>query len=598
MSLRTLGYCILWFFTNVWASAGERLVVSLKDYTKSEVKGGGFNLPSETQLHIIARGGGAEKTFSSDYDNMYAFGWIIDAVSRDLIWRMELSNTSKSGDDRVFDDWVRLPHGSYEVYFSAHAYAGGTTFSNFSINIDRREKSDPDSKRKKRQFFSWFEDFFGVTFDKNWRERVKDWGIEIRVDDRTQPIPSFTPPRDIPQTMFRAVRLGENEHIKQGFSITKPIPIRIYALGESDNRKVLADYGWIIDTRTRKRVWEMSHSLNRRAGGAEKNIVFRDVITFKEGDYILYYSTDDSHSYLDWNASPPYDPWNYGITLSAVNEADRTSFSLTSVSENKNVIAQLIRMGSDRTESVSFTLKEDVDVRIYAFGERFSSRRQMADYGWIINAKTREKVWTMDVNRTESAGGDEKNRMIDEVIQLPRGTYTIYYQTDDSHAFDDWNASPPFDPEHWGITVSGEGKSFTMNMVEKNVSPKESGIISQIVRAGDNSNRTEPFRLNSPQRVRIYAIGEGKNREMYDYGWIEDASSGRIVWEMTYSMTFHGGGDRKNRMVNTTILLDKGEYRLRYVTDDSHSFNDWNTDPPDDPTMWGITIYEEQHDSR
>ncbi len=81
---------------------------------------------------------------------------------------------------------------------------------------------------------------------------------------------------------------------------------------------------------------------------------------------------------------------------------------------------------------------------------------------------------------------------------------------------------------------------------------------------------------------------------MYDYGWIENASTGDVVWEMAYSMTFHAGGGRKNRMVNTTILLDKGEYKLHYVSDDSHSFDNWNTDPPDDPTMWGITLYEEK----
>ena len=27
-------------------------------------------------------------------------------------------------------------------------------------------------------------------------------------------------------------------------------------------------------------------------------------------------------------------------------------------------------------------------------------------------------------------------------------------------------------------------------------------------------------------------------------------------------------------------------------TDDSHSYHDWNDDPPRDPEMYGITIYE------
>jgi hypothetical protein len=30
---------------------------------------------------------------------------------------------------------------------------------------------------------------------------------------------------------------------------------------------------------------------------------------------------------------------------------------------------------------------------------------------------------------------------------------------------------------------------------------------------------------------------------------------------------------------------------VKYETDGSHSFGDWNAAPPDDPEMWGITVY-------
>jgi hypothetical protein len=63
---------------------------------------------------------------------------------------------------------------------------------------------------------------------------------------------------------------------------------------------------------------------------------------------------------------------------------------------------------------------------------------------------------------------------------------------------------------------------------------------------------------------------------------------------MTYSMTFHAGGGRKNRVVNTTIVLDKGDYRLRYRSDDSHCYNDWNVDPPEDQEYWGITLFRDE----
>jgi hypothetical protein len=131
-------------------------------------------------------------------------------------------------------------------------------------------------------------------------------------------------------------------------------------------------------------------------------------------------------------------------------------------------------------------------------------------------------------------------------------------------------------------------------LVEKYVEQQDKNVIARIVKVGDDADRVERFKLDRTTRVRVYAIGEGQNREMYDYGWIENVGTGDIVWEMTYGMTFHAGGHRKNRMVNTTIVLDRGEYKLHYVSDDSHSFGDWNVDPPDDQESWGITLYRDE----
>jgi hypothetical protein len=167
------------------------------------------------------------------------------------------------------------------------------------------------------------------------------------------------------------------------------------------------------------------------------------------------------------------------------------------------------------------------------------------------------------------------------------------YQTDDSHSYGDWNDDPPFDKEHYGITVMGVGDNWDSSIVGKYVEGRDPTIIAQIARPGDDVDKIEPFTLEKTTRIRIYAIGEGMGHEMSDYGWIEDARSGVVVWEMTYGMTFHAGGARKNRMVNTTILLEKGTYRLRYRSDDSHSFNDWNAEPPDDQQGWGISLFRD-----
>jgi hypothetical protein len=218
----------------------------------------------------------------------------------------------------------------------------------------------------------------------------------------------------------------------------------------------------------------------------------------------------------------------------------------------------------------------------------------MADYATILDAKTRERVWSMTVERTMHAGGASKNRYVDELITLPRGSYIVQYVTDDTHSYPEWNDDPPFDPENYGITVMGWGPSFNSAVVGKYVEERNTDVIAQIVRVGDNADRSERFALDRNTRVRVYAIGEGQNRELFDYGWIENARTGAVVWEMTYSMTVHAGGGRKNRSVNTTILLERGEYLLRYRSDDSHSYGHWNVDPPDDSQYWGITLYREE----
>ncbi|MDI6766725.1 MAG: hypothetical protein QME52_07890 [Bacteroidota bacterium] len=587
---------LLIIITLSFGFGGERLVLQLKDFTKAEVKSGGFSLPSEAAIHIYAIGGGEKKSSFSNR-GMYAYGWIINADTREVVWMMDRDNTSRQKQFRECDEIINLNKGGYEVYFSAHGYVGSSIFSNFIINIDRRRDIDSDKKIQRRGFLNWIEELFGEDYYVDWKQQAKKWEISVYVDDSIQDVETFNTPKEFTHVLFKSIQLGENERIRQRFSTSKPMPIRIYALGEKDYSDEFADYGWIIDLKTHKRIWDMEKCRTKPAGGDAKNKKCDAVFPFPEGDFMLYYHTDNSHSFLDWNTAPPTDPFNYGITLIATDEKNIGSFSLTSAAkparadgEEQNVIVQLVKVGDDETRNTSFTLKEDASVRIYAIGEKGYSRK-MADYGWIINAKTREKIWNFDPDKSEHAGGAKKNRLIDEFISLPKGTYTVFYQTDDSHSYDDWNADPPFDLEHYGITIYGGNENFSMNIVERNVKPQETGVVAQIVRVGDSEDRTQAFHLDHTTRIRIYAIGEGLNREMYDYGWIENVKTNEVVWEMTFSMTFHAGGGRKNRSVSTTILLYKGDYTLHYVSDDSHSFKNWNTDPPDDPTMWGITLY-------
>ena len=115
-------------------------------------------------------------------------------------------------------------------------------------------------------------------------------------------------------------------------------------------------------------------------------------------------------------------------------------------------------------------------------------------------------------------------------------------------------------------------------------------LIAELLMPSDNAYLKKIFVLDKDTKVTIMAIGEGSDNRMYDYGWIKNMNTGEVVWEMDYYDTDHAGGARKNRMVVENLRLPKGEYRLNYETDGSHSFNDWNADPPNDPQSYGIRV--------
>jgi hypothetical protein len=111
-----------------------------------------------------------------------------------------------------------------------------------------------------------------------------------------------------------------------------------------------------------------------------------------------------------------------------------------------------------------------------------------------------------------------------------------------------------------------------------------------LTRLGDNVHKREKFTISKVTRIHIYAVGEGDSEEMFDYGWITNDKTDKTVWEMTYRNTEPAGGAMKNRMFDDTVILEAGTYEVYFVTDGSHSYNDWNSAKPRDPASWGITI--------
>ncbi len=563
-------------------NAQSKNILEITSIRIGEVKYAGFKLESGKSIHIEAIGAGADdmprkiKNFQNDPSGMFVYAWIINAQTRDFVWQMNVENTKKDsrrGYNRKFDGDVRLAPGEYEVYFTAqepHNINFDDGFFSLGRLLDKLLRGD---------------DYYD-NYEEEWHliiENIDDISSAELVD-------KFHRARKA-QAVLNITDLQNSDFQQQGFTLTEKGVFNIYAIGEAFDGEEY-DYGWIVNADNSRKVWEMIYENSDHIGGAIKNRVWKAEVEIGPGDYWVYYVTDDSHSPEEWNANPPYDPDFYGITINGVPDKFNPKSIKELIKLKVNPILQINKVGNDAFVKEGFQIDEKLKVRVHALGEGRDG--EMFDYGWIVDADTRKKVWEMDYYRTRHGGGDDKNRLIDEIVTLPAGSFIVYYVTDGSHSYRSWNTSPPYDPVNWGITVYPADAKYSEKHIRRLTEiEKDPNLIAQIVRVRDDEHIRKRFTLRTETELRVYAIGEGEWEEMYDYGWIEDIDRDEVVWKMTYEKTRWAGGARKNRKVDGIITLKPGNYELNYVTDGSHSFNDWNANPPDDPINWGITLYDE-----
>jgi len=91
-------------------------------------------------------------------------------------------------------------------------------------------------------------------------------------------------------------------------------------------------------------------------------------------------------------------------------------------------------------------------------------------------------------------------------------------------------------------------------------------------------------------RRRIWQKNIRQMQTFLDYGWIENAKGGKI-WEMNALDSKYAGGAFKNQYIDTLLSLKKGTYIVRYISDESHSYGNWNAAPPETP-FYGIVVYQ------
>jgi hypothetical protein len=460
---------------------------------------------------------------------------------------------------------VQLPAGTYEAYYGAYS----ANRNEIIINGERRSRARYDDDGLSEKF----------SFTVRGRgQTIPDAARTVGAAFQRTAVVSLT-----------GLRPGESR--SAGFALDRPTRLEVYALGEMQ-RDDAFDYGWIINADTRERVWEFDYRTSAHAGGAEKNRVSRSVRTLPAGRYAAVFVLDDSHDTEDWNAAPPHDPSFWGLTVRVLDAADRVAvrpFKYEGVPSD--ALVSLARLGDGVTRAAGITVTRPIDVRVLAMGE--GTKDGMSDYGWIVDADTNERIWTMSYNETQHAGGAAKNRIANRTLRLEPGNYLVNFRTDDSHSYGEWNSGRPMDAELWGITLVAANAADRAGVKPYDEDAEENAAsLARLTGMMDDEDARATFTLDDDANVRVYAIGEGSDGEMFDYGWIESRGSSRkVVWEMTYRMTTHAGGASKNRQFDGIVHLPAGSYVLRYKSDSSHSTEDWNSEEPDDARHYGITVY-------
>ena len=147
------------------------------------------------------------------------------------------------------------------------------------------------------------------------------------------------------------------------------------------------------------------------------------------------------------------------------------------------LIVDLSNARDGSKENRGFSLSKPAEVQIYCIGEGFKGK--MYDTGWILDARTRQKVWEMSEPKSEAAGGAVKNRAIRETIKLDKGDYLVFFETDDNHSSEKWNANPPYDPFFWGISVKMADEKFDPSIISKYTEKDQEALVS-IQRVGSH----------------------------------------------------------------------------------------------------------------
>ncbi len=552
--------------------APDGLVVFV-DLHSHELKHAAFELGETAEVAIQATGSFDPEAIPA---GLAAQGWIVRRADREVVWHMDPHAVDRGRGNVAYvrGDTFALDAGIYDVYYATYGQAETRNRQLWRSDVD------------KWQFV------LGLT-DETASARLLPYQQLDRIEDATDNLVWKTAP----------MRNGQEKAYL--FEVKQRTQLEIYAVGEIDDEP--KDFAWIEDAGTGARIWGMTKDNTEPAGGLASNRQFHGTLTLLPGAYRAVSKTDRRHAYRSWDANPPYNPAAWGLALYATDADAIADFDPW---HSRDPIVSFTRVPNNARLSQRFEVQQPIHVVIYDVGE-MTDRHSIYDYGELLKEETDRKrsVWKMSWDKTVGAGGGKKNRLEVAFLRLEPGVYTFHYQTDGSHAFEDWNEGAPDYPERWGATIFPVAAALDSGVVRLLQAPEEEAWVAPnaplnvaVAHMGEaivswtrlrgEVEESRAFELDKEAKLHIVALGEiTRYGNQYDYGWIERIDSGEIVWEMKLNNTLSAGGAEKNRRFDGVVTLPPGQYLVHYKTDDSHHYEAFHEDAPEDAQAWGITIH-------
>ncbi|MGB3543294.1 hypothetical protein [Rubrivirga sp.] len=239
-----------------------------------------------------------------------------------------------------------------------------------------------------------------------------------------------------------------------------------------------------------------------------------------------------------------------------------------------------------------------------------ASDTTLAAYGWIVRREDGAVVWTMDAERPERG----TLATVRDTVVLEAGTYDLYFTSYGDPLVRDPGPRNGSLGERIRATLSRGGRSWVgdagrwrMNMHGLNEAARNvrtSGIdrdpaLASIIPSPtfvwqgrgveDRQDRVSVLHVVEPATVRIRTVTEITDGVVADRASIVRLGSQEVVWEASGEGAW-AGGSLKNRILDDTLSLEPGLYRVSFEADRSHAYDDWTANPPWVPSSWGIRV--------